>query len=662
MPIDRENDFIKTDEEKKERIKDAGDRKENKEACAVVVFDHTWGDVEENGLGNLYNNRMVKILTEKGIAEFSVLRFDYDPNSYITNVLKLRIHRKTGEIEELDAGGYRDVLQPEHLLYWRVRMKLFNVPDLQTGDAVEWVTFRKGFNIAYLKESRGETGRRDGDSGKPRRWVDPETGISPPMYGAFFDIVHFQEKIPIKEKRYTLLSPLKMPLVYEFYRGECRSSVTMDGEYHTYSWEKKDIGAYKPEPKMWGPNGSLPKLLVSTIPNWKSKSKWFYEANKDNFEWDEEIKAKVDEITAPWKTDDEKAAALLHWVAQEIRYVGFSISKGEGYTLHPGTMTFRERGGVCKDTAGMLVTMLRAAGYESYPAQTQALVPVHRIPADQFDHCVTAWKKPDGTWKMLDPTWAIYSMDTWDTGEGLQNYLIGTPEGEESLGQTRLFKPEESLMEIRVETELSGEGNLRGQMRIDGSGRSDSTMRFKRVFRPTIQEPVLYRFYLASIDPEIEMTGLNLGDVDDLTTNYFLETTFKVRNYAVPEGNTLYLNVPAARFLTNPFISRYLEEAEADERKFDIMMLFLQEIVAKETLTLPAGYRLASSPAAFALDKEPASFSFEIKGEPGKLLFDARLILKSRSVSTKKFKDFKEVMTSVKDLSKRVITLEKENV
>jgi hypothetical protein len=108
-------------------------------------------------------------------------------------------------------------------------------------------------------------------------------------------------------------------------------------------------------------------------------------------------------ITRGLDSDEEKVAALLHWVAQNIRYFGLTMGKGEGYTLHPGTMTFRDRAGVCKDIAGMLVTMLRAAGYEAYGAMTMAGARVEEIPADQFNHCVVALKKPDGAWGCWTP-------------------------------------------------------------------------------------------------------------------------------------------------------------------------------------------------------------------------------------------------------------------
>ena len=82
-----------------------------------------------------------------------------------------------------------------------------------------------------------------------------------------------------------------------------------------------------------------------------------------------------------------------------MRYAirAFPWANGEGFTLHKGEMTFNDRCGVCKDKAGMLITMLRAAGMKSYPAMTMAGSRIDYIPADQFNHCVTVVKLKDGT-------------------------------------------------------------------------------------------------------------------------------------------------------------------------------------------------------------------------------------------------------------------------
>ena len=170
---------------------------------------------------------------------------------------------------------------------------------------------------------------------------------------------------------------------------------------------------------------SCPRWCSPTSRAGREKSRWFYHVNEDRdiFEADEAIKREVQAITKDCRSDSCKFYTLLHWVAQNIRYSGISMGEGEGYTLHPGTMTFRDRAGVCKDIAGMLVTMLRAAGFTTYPVMTMAGARVERIPADQFNHCVVAVKKPDGSFLMLDPTWSPFNT------EALEQRRIRTARG-----------------------------------------------------------------------------------------------------------------------------------------------------------------------------------------------------------------------------------------
>ena len=86
------------------------------------------------------------------------------------------------------------------------------------------------------------------------------------------------------------------------------------------------------------------------------------------------------------------------------------MGKGEGYTLHDTKMNYTDRCGVCKDIAGTLVSFLRMAGFEAYPAMTMAGSRVESIPADHFNHCVAVVKLADGTYMPLDPTWFLSAV------------------------------------------------------------------------------------------------------------------------------------------------------------------------------------------------------------------------------------------------------------
>lgn len=61
----------------------------------------------------------------------------------------------------------------------------------------------------------------------------------------------------------------------------------------------------------------------------------------------------------------------------------------------------------------MFITMLRAAGFESYPAMTMAGSRIDYIPADQFNHSVTIVKLSNGKYKLLDPTWVPFLRELW---------------------------------------------------------------------------------------------------------------------------------------------------------------------------------------------------------------------------------------------------------
>lgn len=649
----REKNFLQNDDNKRKLINAAGTDKDHKGMDAVVVYDHSWGDVEVSGLGNLFNNRLTKILTDKGAALSSVLRFDYDPKSYLNDVLSLKIHRKEGGVETLDVAQFSNVRQPESMLYWRVWMKLFNLPTLRPGDAVEWETFKKGFNVAYLTSPDLAVGSAGSDKDQ---WVDPKTGIKPPMYGAFYDIVYFRERIPIKDKRYTILAPRSMPLSYEFYNGDCSSSCTIDKDYFTYTWQKKDIDGYKPEKRMPGIQTALPKLLISSIHDWREKSRWFQRVNETQFEWNEDIKQLVDRITAPFQTDEEKVKALLHWAANEIRYIGFSICQGEGYTLHPGIMTFKERGGVCKDYAGVLVTLLRAAGYESYAAQTQAINPVNRIPADQFDHCVTAWRKPDGTWQMLDPTWAPYSMEVWDAAETLQNYLIGSPEGED-LGVTKLFTPEESLLTITGHSTLKDNGALDGSFTFWGKGRSDSSQRFRLAWAPAVNAERAYQKLIGELDPAATILESTTTEIRNVYENYRTTLSYHVPDYALTSRDQILFQLPLLKLMRHPSLIPYLTATEEESRAFDLLVVFLQLANVDEEITIPAGYRLLSKPFDLELKNDAVEFAASLQEHDDRLHFHARFCVKVRKVGKGNYKEFKEITDKAKALSERWFTL-----
>ena len=300
------------------------------------------------------------------------------------------------------------------------------LPRLRVNDGIEVRTFRKGYSYALL---RGRPGGAAARAARRTRGSDDEKYV-PPMPGEYFDIVLFGASEPVIEKRYVLALPSDKRLHSQIYNGPLYSSTTYSADSTSYSWWALDVPAMAEE--MRGPEASdrMAKVVVATVESWEAKSGWFFDVNEGQFETTPEIQAKVEEILDAEgltnATEERKAEALVHWVAQNIRYSGQTMGEGEGFTLHSGAMIFEQRSGVCKDIAGMLITMMRAAGMDSYGAMTMAGSRIETVPADQFNHCVCALRKEDGSFVMYDPTWVPYMNDIWSKYETEQQYLIGT--------------------------------------------------------------------------------------------------------------------------------------------------------------------------------------------------------------------------------------------
>jgi len=432
---------------------------------AVILRLEVKTKVEESGRSIRDERGSVKLLTPAGVKRYSVLRFDYDPETSSLDVLKIRVVRPDGTFRSVDSGGLVDLPAPKHGIFWPFRMKLVTITDLVPGDTVEWSTRFCGFRIAYL--------------------ADDDERFVPPQRGEFFDVVVFGSDLPIIEQVHRIDMPAGKPLYYGTYGGPLRVTAKSDGKGGiTYRFRATDLPAYADMPASPPRSDVAPRLVLATLPSWREKSRWVYLVNEPSFAVTPEILALAGRLTEGLSSDDERLAALNRWVAHGIRYSGLSMGAGEGYTIHPASMTLADRSGVCKDKAGMLIALMRAAGYQdTFTAVTSAGSRVDEIPADQFNHAVVAWRQPGGGYRMLDPTWAPLSRDLWSRAEAGQHYLVGTPEGEE-LAVTPPSRAEDNVLDVRIREQIASSGALSGTVRISGTGAPEDSLRRMFGMRP----------------------------------------------------------------------------------------------------------------------------------------------------------------------------------
>lgn len=630
-----------------DRIRDAGDAKDHEDAPYLIAYDLSENRISEQGVAYTDNYILYKVLTDDGCKDLSVIRQRYEPLSSWVDFREVNIIRGDSSIS-VPLDGVLDLPAPQAGIYWSDRLKMIQLPRLQVGDGIEFKFYRKGYSYALLDESGGEPG--------DERYI-------PPMPGQYFDIVLFSASVPIVEKKYVLKVPASKRLHSQIYNGPMYSSTSYDADTTTYSWWIENAPA-RSMPR-YSPDLSdvVAKVVMATVESWEAKSRWFFDVNESQFEVTDAIQEKVDEILADAGasegTDEEKAFELVHWVAQNIRYSGQTMGEGEGFTLHSGAMIFEQRSGVCKDIAGMLITMMRAAGLDSYAAMTMAGSRIEQVPADQFNHCVVALRKDDGRFEMYDPTWVPFDKDIWSSLETEQHYLVGSPEGQ-GLDSIRFSSAEESPLYMTNTGEILDDGTLVATLELSADGAMDRYLRRIISWYPLWHlEPYISEM-LSMVSERVIIESIEHGDILDFKKGMWFRVKYRIPEMAMRVDGGYEFKSPLMQINTNDrILFRAGTHDWPEERDTDIFFYFTEFVHGTETLTLPKGYTVSDPKSTDEIDEIYGYFKGESKMDNRRLIIKQDAAVRRRQIPPDGYAGFRKAMTEVKDFAKTLFRAEK---
>ena len=600
----------------------------------VTLLDSTSVSVQPTGQGSFVVCKVIKVQTPRGAVDNRVIKYDYDPLTAYAEFKRVTIHRANGKVDELDARKTCDYAAPARAIYWGARQIMIEVGALQPGDIVDYEIAKKGFTYALLA-----AGNED------------ESRFIPPMRGQFYDIVPFWSSTPTVRKVYVVSIPMEKELQFQFYQGECASSMRYEDGRKKYSYAMDDMMPFVKETNMVDLFDAAPKLMMSSTPQWKDKSLWFNKVNEDYGSFDPlpEAQKKVDELIKGKKTEMEKIAVLTHWVADNIRYSGISMGKGEGFTLHNTKMNYTDRCGVCKDIAGTLISFLRMAGFEAYPAMTMAGSRVESIPADHFNHCVAVVKLSNGTYMPLDPTWVPFCRELWSSAEQQQNYLPGVPEGSD-LCITPVSAPENHYVRIKADNRLEADGTLRGTFTLTAEGQSDSNIR--RIFTTGFQsewKSTMERQLLA-ISPKARLLSVDYGKNPKDYQAAPIKITFRyeIPDYALKGEGEMFFRPMVMNNLYNQVRSYMWIDTSVENRKYGFKDACSRLVELDETVQLPAGYKLVSAVKDETMQGVGADFEGSLVQKGNKVLLHNRLALKKRVYEASDWESFRNAVNAHK--------------
>lgn len=629
--------------------------KSAEKADFVVLSDETHVDVADNGSGKFRVSKRIKIGNEEGALANRIIKYDYDPLTAFAEFEFVRVIAPDGSVRELDCSEACDYAAPARAIYWGARQIMLGVGSLNPGDILEYAISKKGFTYALLdgRNASGGLGAMTENSEGEEKFI-------PPMCGEFYDIVPFwATDAPVAKKEYSV--SIRKPLQYKFYRGNVAPEVRfLENGKTEYRFTSEEILPFEKEADMVDLFDAAPKLQLTTTPSWREKSLWFHRVNEDfgSFLPTPSAQKKVDEIISGAKNDREKISRLTHWVADNMRYSGISMGKGEGYTLHPTDMNFTDRCGVCKDKAALLISMLRMAGFEACPAMTMAGSRIESLPADHFNHSVTL-VKIDGKWEPLDPTWVPFVRELWSSAESQQHYLPGVPEGSD-LCETPIAPAENHYLRVNVTGTLSEDGTLNADYVLEAEGQTD--FRIRRAYCEGYVEDWVARIEkeIYAIAPNVEIQSIELGNDwrNYLEMPLKLRVKLKIPHYAASSDGVLVYEPVVFKNVFSQGRRYEKIDTKLECRKYGFKDSCSRTAEFSEKIKLP--FNAKEMAREEKSEGDSATFAGTLRVGGDELNYEQKLVMNKRVYEASEWKDVRDALRAYEKFSQKSLVIKKQ--
>jgi len=426
----------------------------SKEAYVVESLQ-TRVSEEADGTGTRERIAEIKILADAGVKAFAVLNFPYKSANEVVDVAYVQVRKTDGTIVKTPAYNIQEMpadVTRTAPMYSDIHEKHIAVKGLGVGDVLQ-------YSVRY-------------------RVTKPE------VPGHFWFEESFTKDAVVKKEQLEISFPKDKYV--KVVSPEFKPDVTEEGGRRIYRWTHSNLEVKTKDPNE-APLRTIPNPSVelTTFANWEEVGRWYDGLQKEAIEPTPAIRAKAAELTKNLKTDDEKIRALYNFVALQLHYIGLDFGIGR-YQPHSAEDVLGNGYGDCKDKHTLLAALLKAAGYDAWPALIHAqrkLDPDVPSPA-QFNHVITAI--PTGgqlIWLDTTPEVAPYQLLVNVLRD--KQVLVIPSNKAPFLAKTPGNPPFPQEQEFSSEGKLDADGTMTAH--VEQSYRGDAEVIFRSLFRQLAQ-------------------------------------------------------------------------------------------------------------------------------------------------------------------------------
>jgi hypothetical protein len=597
-------------------------------ANAIVKYDSTRIVLQADGKSDVLRHYRVAVLTDRAIREYAQDQTVYNLGYDTVQVITARVYLPSGKIVDVSPDAIKDVPMPAFGKFFlqNVREKIITFPELMQGAEIE---------VAYRETSR-----------------------EVPMDGHYDFVEGFQSEDPIQHKFVEMVCPKSKPIHWKARGGDIPYVKTEDGENVRHVWSVDNIAQVIPEPGMPPAPEVVRELLVTTVPDWQTWSRWYDNLSEPMMVADDSVKATVNELIAGKKTTEEKLNAIFYYCSNNIRYVETAMTgRKAGYKPESAATTLRNKYGVCRDKAALMVTMLREVGI---PADITLMNPSWKIDqdvaADQFNHAiVTAYV--NGKKVYVDPT--VEKTKDYLAGNEQDRGVLTCNKKGEDLAWTPVEPSEQNLFQVTADSRLDDNGVFHSDVTIGTHGMPDLIFRsWLQSIQPE-QRQNTFKQIVQRIHPTAVLDSMTVSELMDFSKTVEIKLTFHAIDYAIPAGAYLLFKVPGQADGFDFLSSWLLNGSEMTKRRYDLRLESTFAVHMQEKVTYPKGYKVRSLPEKLDLNYGDFRSAREFTAGTRSLTVKRVLDFSTLTISLDRYNKLQELLKASDKMSRGQVVLVK---
>ncbi len=454
---------------------------------------------------------------------------------------------------------------------------------------------------------------------------------------------------PVYRSRFILKVPEAEEFVYHMNRLTVSPIIKKEGGFSTYTWEVSDLPAIPIEEAMPPIAEIVPAIHLSSLKGWDEIDGWASGLFLPRLEASPEVQSKAQELIRGAQTEEEKIAALFHFIQTQIEYVIADLGLG-GYKPHAPQETLKNLYGDCKNQVTLFLSMLRVIGIPAYPALINPFQfgeVIKEIPSPYFPHLI-AYIPRDGGDIWLDTTSSVTGFPSLLWADQNRWAFVIDGKGGKFL-KTPSARPEDNQGSIKIRLSFEDQ-TLNTKKTIEGKGGFSDGL--KSAFKPlrVMQQEERMRRTLKSWHPNAQIQSIEFSDLENPQAPFKVTARLDSKNVWEKSMRTFSYSVNGLEALL--FFTEFGDLPPPENRRHDFPLKGKLLLVNEQVYAPPADdYRPNMLPQDESLDTRLLSFhrTFAREGDSVKARWELRV--KQDRIHREDYKEFYESIEEVRKQS-----------